>query len=224
MLYVHSSFALSSNITFAMAYQDRGLSTEIGEDSRTPRVVLRRAPQTELNTQLAVYESREHVGTSSGQQLAVQGLNTSNRRRRNRRRGFGLFGALIFVLSVGYLFKPQPGIPQTDYAARTRHVMSTTPLIDGHNDMPALIRVELKNHIYDKRFTFRRGLLSTTDLVKLRTGRVGGQFWSAFVPCVGEMADDFNVPTVCNMQSCSSLGASSLTDYLAPDTGYARTD
>jgi hypothetical protein len=199
VLYVRSSFTLSSSITFAMAYQYRGLGTEIGEDSRTPRVVLRRAPQTELNAQLTVYESRERVGTSSDQQLAVQGLNASNRRRRNRRRGYGLFGALIFVLSVGYFFKSQPGIPQTDYAARTRHVMSTTPLIDGHNDMPALIRVELKNHIYDKRFTFREGLLSTTDLVKLRTGRVGGQFWSAFVPCVNEMADDFNVPTVCNL-------------------------
>lgn len=101
------------------------------------------------------------------------------------------------MLSLGYLFGPGPSIAPTDYAARTKHVMSTTPLIDGHNDMPALIRVELKNHIYDKRFTFREGLLSTTDLVKLRMGRVGGQFWSAFVPCV-DVGDDFNVPTVCD--------------------------
>lgn len=204
-----------------MAHQDRGLNTEIGEDSRAPRLVLRRAPQTELDTQLTLYESCHQVGTSSGQQLAVQGLNARSHQRRNRRRGYGLFSVLLLALSLGYLRRPQPGIPQTDYAARTRNVMSTTPLIDGHNDMPALIRVELKNHIYDKRFTFREGLLSTTDLVKLRTGRVGGQFWSAFVPCVDEMADDFNVPTV---QSRSSLRMPRLKFCLAPDTGYSRTD
>lgn len=77
----------------------------------------------------------------------------------------------------------------------TKHVRSTTPLIDGHNDMPYLIRIELKNHIYDNRFPFEEGLLSPTDLVKLRTGRFGGQFWSAYIPCVDDIGEEFDTPT-----------------------------
>ncbi|KAL4876201.1 putative dipeptidase [Aspergillus karnatakaensis] len=76
-----------------------------------------------------------------------------------------------------------PSIPQTDYSARTRDVLSKTPLIDGHNDLPYLIRNELKHQIYNDRFTFNTGLLSQTDRKKLKEGLVGGQFWSAYIHC-----------------------------------------
>lgn len=47
-------------------------------------------------------------------------------------------------------------ISQDDYAARTEMVLRTTPLIDGHNDLPFLLRLELHNQIYDnKSFPFR---------------------------------------------------------------------
>lgn len=47
-------------------------------------------------------------------------------------------------------------ISQDDYAARTELVLRTTPLIDGHNDLPFLLRLELHNQIYDnKSFPFR---------------------------------------------------------------------
>lgn len=47
-------------------------------------------------------------------------------------------------------------ISQDDYAARTEMVLRTTPLIDGHNDLPFLFRLELHNQIYDnKSFPFR---------------------------------------------------------------------
>lgn len=47
-------------------------------------------------------------------------------------------------------------ISQDDYAARTDMVLRTTPLIDGHNDLPFLLRLELHNQIYDnKSFPFR---------------------------------------------------------------------
>jgi hypothetical protein len=75
----------------------------------------------------------------------------------------------------------------------------TTPLIDGHNDLPYLLRLELKNKIYDSKFYFKQGgilflsnsktqlltilqgLASHTDLARLKEGRIGGQFWSVFV-------------------------------------------
>ena len=105
------------------------------------------------------------------------------------------FSILVAIMALSTWWTSSDKIPRNDYARRTKEVMSKVPLIDGHNDMPYLIRVELKNHIYDSRFTFRQGLLSPTDLVKLKIGGVGGQFWSAYVPCVN-LDDNFNVPTV----------------------------
>jgi hypothetical protein len=146
-------------------------------------------------TQVAVNGETQDV-VSTSRQLVVQRRRTSDPRRISISRGFQLLGALISALTLGYLFSPEPSISPTDYAARAKHVMSTTPLIDGHNDLPYLIRVETKNHIYDSRFTFKEGLLSPTDIVKLRKGRVGGQFWSAYVPCVNDVGDQFDTPTV----------------------------
>jgi membrane dipeptidase len=75
-------------------------------------------------------------------------------------------------------------INSTDYAARTRRVLSQTPFIDGHNDLLYLIRVELKNKIYGG-FNLSQKLLGHTDLQRMRTGQVGGQFWTCYVQCPG---------------------------------------
>ena len=68
-----------------------------------------------------------------------------------------------------------------DYAARARHILRTTPLIDGHNDFPFLLRQQLKGKIYDHDFLAKR-LASHTDFRKMKDGMMGGQFWSVFVP------------------------------------------
>lgn len=64
----------------------------------------------------------------------------------------------IAVLGVGLWFATSgqlnPRIDPQDVDARVEHIMRTTPLIDGHNDIPYLLRLELKNKIYDERFTF----------------------------------------------------------------------
>ncbi|PVH89414.1 hypothetical protein DL98DRAFT_543767 [Cadophora sp. DSE1049] len=65
---------------------------------------------------------------------------------------------------------------------RVNEILSSTPLIDGHNDLPYLLRIELQNKIYAaSEFQFWNGLASHTDLRRLQEGRVGGQFWSVFV-------------------------------------------
>ena len=96
-----------------------------------------------------------------------------------------LFIATGVAFGCSQLILPQ-SIPHNDYAARTDHLLRTTPLIDGHNDLPYLLRLELQNRIYDlNKFTFasEKGLASHTDLARLKSGRVGGQFWSVFVEC-----------------------------------------
>ncbi|KAL2854052.1 putative dipeptidase [Aspergillus pseudodeflectus] len=94
----------------------------------------------------------------------------------------GLAAGAALSIATGSLFS-RDTIEPTDYAARTRDVLSKVPLIDGHNDLPYLIRNELKYQIYTDRFTFNTGLLSQTDRKKMREGLVGGQFWSVYIHC-----------------------------------------
>ena len=56
------------------------------------------------------------------------------------------------------------------------------------------IRVEMKNKIYDNRFTtgLVDGLLSHTDLPRMKQGHLGYQFWSLYIPCTTKT--DFNEP------------------------------
>lgn len=70
-----------------------------------------------------------------------------------------------------------------EYALRLNQILLDTPIIDGHNDFPYQLRLNLGNKLRDPRFTFERGLLSHTDLRKLRKGRLGGQFWSVYAEC-----------------------------------------
>ncbi|TPX16467.1 uncharacterized protein E0L32_003761 [Thyridium curvatum] len=112
-----------------------------------------------------------------------------------------LYSGLVAALAVSVslfrfgtsVFPFGASLRADDYAGRTRHVLSTTPLIDGHNDLPYVVRQELKNKIYSPRFDFAGALLSHTDLGKMRSGQMGGQFWSVYMECreegVAQMED-----------------------------------
>ncbi|TVY34787.1 putative dipeptidase [Lachnellula occidentalis] len=94
----------------------------------------------------------------------------------------GAISAIAFPY-LGYSFQGRK-IDALDYEGRVKHILDTTPLIDGHNDLPYLLRIELQNKIYDaEEFNFWDGLASHTDLKRLQEGRIGGQFWSVFVEC-----------------------------------------
>lgn len=75
-----------------------------------------------------------------------------------------------------------PAIAQNQ-PARVARILRTTPLIDGHNDWPEVLRERQG----DARWTSDlRDLAASkpaydTDIVRLRRGMVGGQFWSVWV-------------------------------------------
>lgn len=81
--------------------------------------------------------------------------------------------------------------------ARGSDVLYTVPLIDGHNDLPYNLRAHVKNQLAN--FNFSADLSSDpywskldtsfTDLPRLRAGRVGAQFWVAFVGCNSQFKD-----------------------------------
>ncbi|KEY74646.1 hypothetical protein S7711_08413 [Stachybotrys chartarum IBT 7711] len=103
------------------------------------------------------------------------------------------FAAIIAVV-VGSGVLNEQVIEPTNYTLRMKTILSSTPLIDGHNDLPYLLRLELQNKINDNTtFTFRKGLASHTDLKRMKEGRVGGQFWSIFVECPD--IEDLDDPT-----------------------------
>jgi membrane dipeptidase len=65
--------------------------------------------------------------------------------------------------------------------SRAEALLRSSPLVDGHNDLPWALRL-----LYDgdlSKFDVSRLHPAThTDLPRLRTGGVGAQFWSVYVP------------------------------------------
>ena len=63
-------------------------------------------------------------------------------------------------------------------------LLREVPLIDGHNDAPWQYRTRVANHLdrIDFRDTSALEPPMHTDLVRLRQGGVGAQFWSVYVP------------------------------------------
>ena len=65
---------------------------------------------------------------------------------------------------------------------RAHDVLARYPILDGHNDLPYALR-GLNNYDLDGYPIDVEQRQTYTDLVRLRAGGVGGQFWSVYVPC-----------------------------------------
>lgn len=65
---------------------------------------------------------------------------------------------------------------------RAKKILSSTPLIDGHNDLPWTLRSnsKIKGDVEGTNLQATTSL--DTDLPKMRRGQVGGQFWSVWIP------------------------------------------
>ena len=77
-----------------------------------------------------------------------------------------------------------PAASLADPAAlrRARRLLARHPVIDGHNDLPWTIRNDRKARGDVAAYDLRRPTRGDTDLARLRTGGVGGQFWSVYIP------------------------------------------
>ena len=87
---------------------------------------------------------------------------------------------LIFLVAVAPLL-PRPIAAQESVAARVADILRTTPLIDGHNDLPWEIRGSAAGDV--AAYDLRGSVSGHTDLARLAAGGVGGQFWSIYVSC-----------------------------------------
>lgn len=70
------------------------------------------------------------------------------------------------------------------YLQQALKILEAVPLIDGHNDVPWQYRNRANYKISELDFTNTTGLQRPmhTDIPRMRAGRVGGQFWSVYVP------------------------------------------
>ena len=71
--------------------------------------------------------------------------------------------------------------------AKARRVLRTTPLIDSHNDLPWEIRTSERAPRDVNAYDLAATTAGHTDFARLRSGMVGAQFWSVYVP--GEIRD-----------------------------------
>ncbi len=91
---------------------------------------------------------------------------------------------LALAITLCAAIAPQPAAAQKDdpYLARAKAVLRTTPLVDGHNDLPWRIREDTLHANDIEAYDLRMRTPGMTDLARLRTGMVGAQFWSVYIP------------------------------------------
>src|SRR5690606_7217799 len=72
--------------------------------------------------------------------------------------------------------------------ARARELLTVHPVVDGHNDLPWALRMQVGYDLGQRDLAEDQSAHLHTDLPRLRAGGVGAQFWSVYVP--GEYAGD----------------------------------
>ena len=99
----------------------------------------------------------------------------------------------LIVSSGSTIFVP----PLLKIHSRVDKLLKKQPIVDGHNDLPYLLRLMFDNDVTKMDFAtnlkdvkpFNSNNMSHTDLVRLKQGRVGGQFWSIFAECFTQYED-----------------------------------
>ncbi|TFK25566.1 dipeptidase [Coprinopsis marcescibilis] len=102
---------------------------------------------------------------------------------------FAIVLTLILVLedfhdSVGPWFGAIPKDP----VLAALVILDHAPVIDGHIDLPILVRGRFANNV--SAIDMEGTLPGHVDIPRLRKGKVGGFFWSAYVSCPKNLADE----------------------------------
>jgi membrane dipeptidase len=108
------------------------------------------------------------------------------RRPRFAAPGARLALALAAVLAGAPARAESPTHAGDDALDQARAVLSRHPLIDGHNDLPMVIREGGKPPRDVAAYDLNARTAGDTDIARLRAGGVGGQFWSVYVPSAPE--------------------------------------
>jgi membrane dipeptidase len=94
-----------------------------------------------------------------------------------------LFLAAVAALAGCALPAPAADDPVT----HARRLLDDAILIDGHNDLPWVVRADKKAPGDVDAYDLRGTVAGQTDLKRLREGGLGGQFWSVYTPAEGQL-------------------------------------
>ncbi len=87
--------------------------------------------------------------------------------------------AAVALASIGSTLTAQaPDV----YLQRAKAVLRSSPLVDGHNDLPWRIREDSLHPNDIDAYDLRRRTPGMTDLPRMAQGMVGAQFWSVYIP------------------------------------------
>ena len=78
------------------------------------------------------------------------------------------------------------------YMTRALRVLRTSPVFDGHNDLPWRIREDTVHPRDVAGYDLRKRTPGMTDLPRMKRGHLGAQFWSVYIP--GEPDDATYAP------------------------------
>ena len=92
--------------------------------------------------------------------------------------------AILFLLPMTIAQQPETALIE-----RAQGLHKEAPLIDGHNDYPWAVRLNVAGDLAKLDISQPQPSIMT-DIARLRAGGVGGQFWSVYVPAdmQGQMA------------------------------------
>ena len=110
------------------------------------------------------------------------------------------FREAIQWIVIGITLIGLPAIAWSDdLDARVARVLKSTPLIDGHNDLPWQFQRRSRNKLSGLNLRSDLSQLAQptdTDIPRLRRGQVGGLFWSVYVPIRGYDGEQGDVQAV----------------------------
>ena len=95
----------------------------------------------------------------------------------------------IATLTVCIATTPAHAQKSDPYLERAKAILRTTPLVDGHNDLPWRIREDTLHANDIEAYDLRTHTPGMTDLARLKTGMVGAQFWSVYIPGEPDASD-----------------------------------
>lgn len=126
----------------------------------------------------------------------ANGLSTTAARPNGHRNRVLVRVGLVLVVLIFvplFLFTKHPdswtggGLPSDPHKA-AHVILSGAPVIDGHIDLPWLVRSAYSNNA--TAVDLGKPMPGHVDIPRLRTGRVGGFFWSVYTPCPSEFGED----------------------------------
>ncbi|KAL6082912.1 hypothetical protein STEG23_002606 [Scotinomys teguina] len=89
----------------------------------------------------------------------------------------------LVMLIIWWLWPLLAICASDSFRKKAEEIMKITPVIDGHNDLPWQLLKLFNNKLKDSKANLNTLTETHTNIPKLRAGFVGGQFWSAYMPC-----------------------------------------